>query len=106
MRIAIIGGLDRNENRYTEIASLSGHTIESHNGRIHGRGSDEIKKIISRASLVVIQMTVNSHGGVHLAKRMTRKEHKPALIIPRLGRSGLEMLLDRINRDPDYYVFR
>ncbi|HPS59104.1 MAG TPA: DUF2325 domain-containing protein [Spirochaetota bacterium] len=103
MRIAIIGGLERNDYKYAEMASVSGHILENHTGRTGGRGPAEMQRLINRASLVIIQITINSHGGVHMAKRIAKQKQKPAVVIPRLGQSGFREILDKINRNPDYF---
>jgi len=103
MIIALVGGLDRNESRYVKIASGSGHKLESHTGRTGGRASEELRRLIDRASLVIIQITINSHGGVQLAKRIAKKNKKPAVLIPRLGQEGFRKLLEKVNREPEKF---
>jgi hypothetical protein len=38
MRIGLIGGLDRSESSYRDIAARIGHSLAFHSGRVGGRG--------------------------------------------------------------------
>ena len=103
MRIALVGGLDRNESQFVKMADISGHKLEIHTGRTGGRGSEELRKLINRSSIVIIQITINSHGGVQLARRIAKQSNKPAVVIPRLGQNGFRELLNRLNSNPEYF---
>ena len=70
MRIAWIGGLERNERELERIAVRGGHGLEFHSGHVGGRGAGDLRAMIERSDLVVILTDVNSHGAVLLAKKM------------------------------------
>lgn len=85
MRIALIGGLDRNESEFTEIAARSGHVVDMHTGHMNGRGAETLKSAIARADLVVLVTEVNSHGAVQLARRLCQRAGKSPLIVRKCG---------------------
>lgn len=103
MRIVVVGGIERNESRMVRIASNYGHILESHTGRTGGRGSDELRRLIEKSSFVIIQITVNSHGGVQLAKRVAKQGNIPSIVVPRLGENSLRELLESINLHPEKF---
>ena len=65
---------------------------------MRGRGMDGIRTAISRSSLVVIVTDVNSHGAVHLAKKVSRQLDRPSLIIQNFGAARLSRLLDALEQ--------
>lgn len=103
MRIAVVGGIERNESQMSKLAARSGHILESHTGRIGGRGSCELRRLIEKSSFVIIQITVNSHGGVQLAKRIAKSGNIPSIVVPRLGANAFRELLERINHHPEQF---
>jgi hypothetical protein len=98
MRIAIVGGLDRNESHLVKMAAESGHTVEGHTGHAGGKGARELKRLIDKSSFVIIQFTVNSHGGVQIAKRFARQKKIPSVIVPRLGKKSFQVFLENLKR--------
>lgn len=94
MRIAWIGGLERNEGQIVSIAAEAGHQLEFHPGHVGGRGSNEIRSAIERADFVVILTDVNSHGAVLLAKKIARQLGRGTLVARRCGPSRFRQLLD------------
>lgn len=65
---------------------------------MRGTGMDGIRAAITRSELVVIVTDVNSHGAVHLAKRVARGLGRPTLIIQNFGAARLCRLLDALER--------
>ena len=96
MRIGWVGGLDRNEAIYEKMAASAGHTIEFHNGRVGGRGAEDMRKLIGRADVVVILTEINSHGGVILAKRLAQKLGRGTLVLRSCGVSRFAAFLDAL----------
>jgi hypothetical protein len=96
MRIAWIGGIERNEGQLINIAAEAGHEVEFHPGHIGGRGAGEIRRAVERADLVIILTDVNSHGAVLLAKKMCQKLGRGALVIRRCGPARFRQLLEAI----------
>lgn len=94
MRIAIIGGLDRNARDLEEVARSGGHRLDTHTGVVAGRASSAaLRAMVARADLVFVLTDVNSHNGVHLAKRTARQLHRPLRIVRRLGPTQLAAYL-------------
>src|SRR3954469_15042293 len=96
MRIAWIGGLDRNQAQLERIAEDAGHDLEFHTGDTGGRGASEMRAAIERADLVIVLIDVNSHGGVLLAKRLCQKLGRGALVLRRCGFSRFQKLLEEM----------
>lgn len=80
MKIAWIGGLDRNEETFTEVARAAGHEIEFHSGRVGGRGTDNLRRAIERADVVVLVTGLNSHGAVEVARRTAKELGTPLVL--------------------------
>jgi hypothetical protein len=95
MKIAWIGGLDRNERALTDLASARGHTLFFHCGDVRGRGTEELKALVKRCDLVVVVTSVNSHGGVLFAKKFARQAGRPVVI----SRSGSSSMLEQLLSD-------
>lgn len=94
MRIAMIGGLDRNERLLEELARQRGHELEFHHGRMAGRGADGLRSLIERAELVILTPDVNSHGAVQLGKRVARESGRQVVVLRTCGVSRLRAVLD------------
>jgi len=103
MKIAVVGGIERNESMMAKMAAKSGHILESHSGRIGGHGSGELRRLIEKSSFVIIQITVNSHGGVQLAKRVAKQSDIPSIVVPRIGATAFRELLECIDRHPEQF---
>jgi hypothetical protein len=74
MHIALIGGVERNENALAKLARDRGHTLDFHGGHTRGRGIDELHRVVERADLVLITTDVNSHNAVQVARKLARKQ--------------------------------
>jgi hypothetical protein len=96
MHIGWVGGLTRNDAIYERMAAAAGHTIEFHNGRVGGRGADDLRRLIERADFVVILTEINSHGGVILAKRLAQKLGRGTMVIRSCGVARFEAFLDAL----------
>jgi ornithine cyclodeaminase/alanine dehydrogenase-like protein (mu-crystallin family) len=92
MKIAWIGGLDRNERALEQLAESAGHKLLFHCGDVRGRGADELRGLVKRSDVVVVVTSVNSHGGVLFAKKAARQAGRPVLI----SRSGSSSMLEQI----------
>ncbi len=98
MRIAVIGGREKNEVELTRIAVEAGYDLELHDGHVAGRGSDTIRAAVARADLAVIVTDINSHGAVFVAKKAARQYHKPTLVIRKFSSARLRGLIDALER--------
>jgi hypothetical protein len=98
MRIAVIGGREKNEAELTRIAVAAGYDVEFHDGHVAGRGSDTIRSLVSRADLTVIVTDINSHGAVFVAKKAARQFHRPTLVIRKFSSARLHGLIEALDR--------
>jgi len=93
MQIGWVGGLNRSETYLTSMATAAGHNLEFHNGDVRGNGFKALCRLVNRSSFVIILITINSHQGVHLAKRMARKHNRPAIVMQRCSQFTFRELL-------------
>jgi len=100
MNIALIGGVERREADLGRIARRAGHRLEYHGGHMGGRGAEALRAAIERADLVVIQIAVNSHGSMYLAKKLARQLGKVLLVVRTCGPARLEALLGELEARP------
>ncbi|MRR18261.1 MAG: DUF2325 domain-containing protein [Deltaproteobacteria bacterium] len=98
MRIGWVGGLERSDSTFEQLAVAAGHKLEFHNGDVRGNGLNAMRGLVNRSSVVVILTTINSHQGVQLAKRLARKQNRPFVVMKRCGRSGFRQFLSNIDR--------
>lgn len=73
MRIGIVGGVERNETSYRQVAERAGHEVDFHSGHVGGRGSAGLVELVGRVDLLIVLTDVNSHGAVTLARRTARR---------------------------------
>ena len=100
MQIGWVGGLNRSETYLTSMATAAGHKLEFHNGDVRGNGFKGLRRLVNRSSFVIILITINSHQGVQLTKRLAHKHNCPSIVMQRCGRSSFRQLLAAINQ-PD-----
>lgn len=80
MRIGIVGGVERSESAFRDIAERGGHQLFFHSGHLGGRGADVLWTLCLNADLLIVQTDVNSHGAVQLARRAARRGAIPVLL--------------------------
>ena len=97
MHIGLVGGLDRSEAQYRQLAERAGHSIEWHTGDLAGRGAGTLESLVDRADLVIVVTAVNSHGAVWRARKLAKLRHKQLLILARCGVSKFGSLLDELS---------
>jgi hypothetical protein len=100
MRIAMVGGLDRNEALLVRLAAESGHELEFHHGRMAGRGADTLRSLAQRSDLLVLTPDVNSHGAVQLGKRLAREVNRPYVVLRTCGVARFKALLEELATRP------
>jgi len=98
MRIAMIGGLDRNERLLADLAARFGHKLEFHGGHMRGRGADGLRALVERADLVVLTPDVNSHGAAQLGKRLAREAGRSVVVLRTCGVRRFRALLEAVAR--------
>ena len=97
MRIGLVGGLDRSEAQYRQLAERAGHSIEWHTGDLAGRGAGTLESLIERSDLVVVVTAVNSHGAVWRARKLSKLRGKRLLLLARCGVSRFAALLGELS---------
>ena len=98
MRIGFIGGLSRSVRRMEEDAARAGYDLEVHDGNVAGRGSEAVRRVVSRADVVVIATDLNSHRGALTAKSEALRLGKPYLMIRGCSFAKLLGLLESVRR--------
>ncbi|MBX3193197.1 MAG: DUF2325 domain-containing protein [Labilithrix sp.] len=96
MRIGIVGGIERNEREYRDIAERHGHEVAFHSGHVGGRGSTSLVDMVAAVDLVIVLTDVNSHGAVTLARRTARRRGRRVELHRRYSPSRLASLVAAI----------
>lgn len=97
MYIGLVGGLNRSEAQYRQLAERAGHSIEWHTGDVAGRGAGSLESMIERSDLVIVVTAVNSHGAVWRARKLAKLRHKRLLLLARCGVSKFASLLSELS---------
>ena len=97
MHIGLVGGLDRSEAQYRQLAERAGHSIEWHTGDLAGRGAGTLEALIERSDLVIVVTAVNSHGAVWRARKLAKLRNKRLLLLARCGVSRFGALLSELS---------
>ena len=97
MHIGLVGGLDRSEAQYRQLAEHAGHSIEWHTGDLAGRGAGTLESMIDRSDLVIVVTAVNSHGAVWRARKLAKLRNKRLLLLARCGVSKFASLLGELS---------
>src|SRR4051812_30800840 len=96
MHIGLVGGLDRSEAQYRQLAEHAGHSIEWHTGDLAGRGAGTLDALVERAELVIVVTAVNSHGAVWRARKLAKLRKKRLLLLARCSVSRFGLLLGEL----------
>jgi hypothetical protein len=94
MHIGIVGGLDRNEGFYADLARRAGHRFEHHDGHLAGRGTASLGTLVERCDVVVVVTDVNSHAAVWRVRRLAKQRGSRFILMSRCGVSKFTALLD------------
>jgi hypothetical protein len=97
MHIGLVGGLDRSEAQYRQLADRAGHTIEWHTGDLAGRGAGTLESLVERSDVVIVVTAVNSHGAVWHARKIAKLRKKRLLLLARCGVSKFGALLGELS---------
>lgn len=101
MRIGIVGGVERNEATYREIAERAGHSLFFHPGHIAGRGSEALVALARSVDLLIVLTDVNSHGAVHIARREARRWGVPLMLQRRCSPARLKTIVADLQAQSD-----
>jgi hypothetical protein len=96
MEIALIGGVERNEALYRNLAEERGHVFKFHSGHMNGRGIGSLETLLKTADLVVVVTDVNSHCAVQYARRNARRLGVPLVLLRRCSPSRFTEILDEL----------
>ncbi len=99
MHIGIVGGLDRNEGVYEDLAQRAGHHFEHHNGHLAGRGAASLDTLVERSDLVIVVTDVNSHAAVWRARRLAKQRGSRCILMSRCGPSKFTALLAQLSAE-------
>lgn len=102
MRIGIVGGVERSERAYVDLAARAGHEVFFHSGHLAGRGSESLTGIARSAELLIVVTDVNSHGAVQLARRQARKYGVALLLLRRCSPARFATLLEAYEARVDW----
>ncbi|MDF3069735.1 MAG: hypothetical protein K0R38_5336 [Polyangiaceae bacterium] len=97
MHIGLVGGLDRSEAQYRQLAERAGHTIEWHTGDLAGRGAGTLESMVERSDLIIVVTSVNSHGAVWRARKLAKLRKKQLMLVARCGVSKFASVLSEIS---------
>ena len=98
MHIGMVGGLDRNEGAYEQLAARAGHGFEHHNGHLAGRGSASLDMLVERCDVVVVVTDVNSHAAVWRVRRLAKQRGSRCVLTARCGPSKFLALLSELSK--------
>ncbi len=96
MRVAFVGGMDRNESALIAAGRQRGIDVEVHYGDVRGRGADALAGVVARADHVIVVTGTNSHGGVKLAKQYAHAHGKQVWIMRACGLALAKRVLDDV----------
>ena len=99
MRIGLIGGVERSEATYRDIAERAGHRLYFHSGHVGGRGSDTLAALARSVDLLIVVTDVNSHGAVQLARRAAREHNVPLALYRRCSPARLAAIVAGLSSD-------
>jgi hypothetical protein len=99
MQIGIVGGLDRNEGAYEDLARRAGHRFEHHNGHLAGRGAASLGTLVERCDVVIVVTDVNSHAAVWRVRRLVKQLGNRCLLMSRCGPSKFSALLTQFTAE-------
>ena len=108
MYIGIVGGLDRNEGVYQDLAQRAGCSFQHHNGHLVGRGTATLDALVERCDLLIVVTDVNSHGAVWRARRLAKQRGIRCALMSRCGPSKFTALLAELatEREPSISAAR
>lgn len=94
MRIAVVGGFDKQARSLADFARANGHRLESHTGVLRGPvATASLRALVERSDLVVIVTDLNSHNAVAAARRHARRARRTVRLTRRFGPTDLAALL-------------
>ena len=98
LRVGIVGGLERNQARYEQIAAASGHELDYHAGHTSSRSTAQLAALVERCDLVVVTTDVNSHSAVRQTRQLARRYGRRVVLARRCDVSHFKDLLRNVAR--------
>lgn len=93
LRVALVGGVERSERAFVDAAAALGHRLDFHGGHLSGRGVDDLRRIVSRADVVIVATGVNSHGAAQLARKAARERGVTCVVVTSCNVTRLREIL-------------
>lgn len=93
LQVALIGGLDRLEERYRHAIENLGAELLFHTGQCAGAGAERLRHMASNADIVVFITSVNSHNALQVVKAVCRKSGKHLIIMRETGTNRISHCL-------------
>src|SRR6478736_4266973 len=93
MHIGIVGGLDRNEGFYQDLAQRAGHHFE----HLAGRGAASLGTLVERCDVIIVVTDVNSHAAVWRVRRLAKQRGSRVILTSRCGPSKFTALLAELS---------
>ena len=97
MRVGIVGGVDRAEEVYRQLAKQAGFELDFHFGGLAGRGSATLDALVERSDVVVVVTNVNSHAAVWRARKQCKRLGRRMELVAHFGVSKFNALLRELS---------
>lgn len=91
MQVGIVGGLERTERQYEDLAAHHGHRLVFHHGHVHGAGLRSLRQLVDHSDVVILITDVNSHAAVQITRRLMREQGRSPVIMRRCGTARLAL---------------
>ena len=97
MRIGIVGGVDRGQELFRQIAARFAVELEFHVGDLSGRGSAALDALVDRSDVVVVVTSVNSHAAVWRARKQAKRLGRRIVLVAHFGVAKFTALLRELD---------
>ncbi|HVJ16333.1 MAG TPA: DUF2325 domain-containing protein [Polyangiaceae bacterium] len=102
MHIGIVGGVDRGEELFRQIAAHQGVELDFHVGDLAGRGGATLDALVDRSDVVVVVTSVNSHAAVWRARKQAKRLGRRVLLVSHFGVAKFTALLRELVGQSQY----
>ncbi len=95
LKVALIGGLDRLEDRYCRSLGTLGAEVSFHTGQCAGGGATRLRSLACNADIVIFITTVNSHNALQVVKSICKKSGKRFMVMRETGPERIKSALEQ-----------
>ena len=85
LRVALIGGMDRQSEHYRQVFESGGAELWFHTGQCAGSGAGNLRSLLGHVDVVVFITTINSHNALRVVKAVCRKSGKTLVAVRETG---------------------